>query len=269
MLQGIPCTLVNQWFFSLLQQIISSTNMLYRHAKMQRLLQNTVGQSNAYASSYSVPQGSCKSCKRCFNICNLFCYFTLQILGRYHPKWLGYSPNLTIPRWIPKWWWFLPTCRQVFYEGITRTDANPVYRDGTALSFILGTIGTYVAQRGTQITRGRMVATHTLCCTREILDWELRHDHDIHAQLVDLLDNTMPYALLDMSRLSPDACHKNEYFETMLKRKLPLKLWPGSGELFCLCGRKMDRFGDHVLKCTRHYKTTMSNKIRALQTRCV
>ena len=36
---------------------------------------------------YSVPQGSCKCCKRRFDICKLFCYFTLQMLGsRYHPK---------------------------------------------------------------------------------------------------------------------------------------------------------------------------------------
>ena len=48
----------------------------------------------------------------------------------------------------------------------------------------------------------------------------------------------------------------------MLKRKLRLELWPGEEMPVCFCGKRMDKYGDHVLSCCRHCKTPMHNKIR-------
>ena len=59
----------------------------------------------------------------------------------------------------------------------------------------------------------------------------------------------------------PKNCRPNEEFTVMLKRKLRLPLWPQQ-RLRCSCGRKMDAYGDHVMTCTKHSKTTMHNSMR-------
>ena len=81
------------------------------------------------------------------------------------------------------------------------------------------------------------------------------------SQLEDLLEPRMSASLTDMSRLDPKNRRPNEEFTVMLKRKLRLPLWPQQ-RLRCACGKTMDAFGDHVMSCTKHPKTTMHNSIR-------
>ena len=89
-----------------------------------------------------------------------------------------------------------------------------------------------------------------------------KDDHTSLGQLEDLLNPCVSQAMVDMSRLKPANRMKSEHFSIMLRRKLRLPLWPDIGSRFCFCGKDMDVYGDHVLSCTRHCKTAMSNGYR-------
>jgi hypothetical protein len=95
-----------------------------------------------------------------------------------------------------------------------------------------------------------------------MVEKELENDKASLDQLEDILEHKLSYSLVEMSRLQPNSRRKNEDFTIMLKRKLRLKLWPNDPQRICFCGKVMDEFGDHVLSCTRHCKTALSNKIR-------
>ena len=64
-----------------------------------------------------------------------------------------------------------------------------------------------------------------------------------------------------MSRLDPKNHRPNKEFTVMLKRKLRQPLW-SQQRLRCTCGKSMNSFCDHVMTCTKHFKTTMYNTIR-------
>ena len=63
-----------------------------------------------------------------------------------------------------------------------------------------------------------------------------------------------------MSRIPEENRLANELFSVMLKRKLRIPLYPGTGDLACpYCKKPFDRFGDHLFRCKPCVKTTMSD----------
>ena len=90
---------------------------------------------------------------------------------------------------------------------------------------------------------------------------ESNRDMETLSQLEDLLEPRMSAPLTEMSRLNPNNHRPNKDFTVMLKCKLRLPLWPQQ-RLHCTRGKNMDAFGDQVMTCTKHSKTTMHNSIR-------
>jgi hypothetical protein len=80
-------------------------------------------------------------------------------------------------------------------------------------------------------------------------------------KLLEILQPRTAKSLIEMSRSEPSHRQKNQNFDVNLKRKLCLELWPTDDVVTCMCGQRMDRFGDHAFCCTAVKKTTMSNKI--------
>ena len=81
--------------------------------------------------------------------------------------------------------------------------------------------------------------------------------------LPEILDSKMVLGLLEMSRLHPQNRYKNELFGVCLKRKLRLNLWHEPGRHKCpICGKEVDKKGDHYYRCNRVSKTPMHDKWR-------
>ena len=97
---------------------------------------------------------------------------------------------------------------------------------------------------------------------KQLLEFVWQDDQPSLDQLEDLLEPRQSRALVDMSRIPTKNRQKNEHFGIMLRRKLRLALWPGERMPTCFCGKPMDQFGDHVLSCRSHCKTSMSNAVR-------
>jgi hypothetical protein len=51
-------------------------------------------------------------------------------------------------------------------------------------------------------------------------------------------------------------------FTICMKRKLRLPLFDNTTKPFCICGRRPDRYGDHVFQCKRICKIDVHNNIR-------
>ena len=88
-------------------------------------------------------------------------------------------------------------------------------------------------------------------------------DYQSISNIDDILDNKLGQGLLDMSRIPEENRLENTIFSIMLKRKLRLNLYPGTGKLICpKCKQHFDRKGDHLFRCKHMSKTIMSNQWR-------
>lgn len=96
--------------------------------------------------------------------------------------------------------------------------------------------------------------------SRTIIQHDLSHDIEGLYQLPDILEPRSSAALLDMSRLQSSNRRTNKDFTIALCRKLRLPLIHGTHR--CKCKKIIDPFGDHIMSCTHHNKTVMSNCIR-------
>ena len=80
--------------------------------------------------------------------------------------------------------------------------------------------------------------------------------------LPSLLSPQTSYPLLGMCRSIASNRLAPWIFRICLRRKLRLPVFDHTTKPFCACGRRPDKFGDHVFQCTRICKIGVHNNIR-------